>query len=183
MTRSTSSNSSANAEAPARPSLTLTPEQGAQRLLELIRGARSLREFTADRVEQAMGVKVGSVDGEGTEASYAYSERIDAHWLQSFDFSSKYRRFRYSFDPIEADAEPDMKAVCVDFDRFSAQLEAMGFRRQASRGEHGRLLHYAFDRMRDGVAEMRVHVTPQGERVWDRESGSARVCVRTVYVY
>lgn len=111
----------------------------------------------------------------GTEISYAkdgadrygFGEQITADWSYGFgvDKSSPAgEHFRFDFNPISPGASPDMTDICeLDFERFSAELESMGFIKTPSYGEHGRLMYYTFNRMKDGVNEMTVQVHLRGE--------------------
>ncbi|GHE31147.1 hypothetical protein ACFOED_08175 [Vulcaniibacterium thermophilum] len=160
---------------PIRPKL--TAEEALTRLLELIRTSRTLSDFTPERVSQVMGVELDrSADG------YRYYERVAPRWLHGFDYSAKYGRFMFSFDPQPPGTSPDMTDICqLDVDRFSSELEAMGFSKQAyydsppqpaydpdtgtydDSPRQGRLMKYTFDRMQDGLLEMRIDVYPRGE--------------------
>ena len=71
-----------------------------------------------------------------------------------------------------------MTDICqIDFDRFTAELEEMGFTRQRYYGSHGGFMKDWFDR-----PGMRVEVYPRGERVWTPERDSGRACVQMVLI-
>ena len=165
---------------PSKPKL--TPEQGLTRLLRLIRDSRDLSDFTPERVGEAMGVEM-EFSSSGRE-EYGFYEPVTPEWLQGLDFSKKHQRLRFSFDPREPGSSPDLTDVCqFDFERFSAELEAIGFTKAPSHGEHGRLTHYTFERVKDGTREMRLDITPEGEHAWKEQTGSGRACIRSVYIH
>jgi hypothetical protein len=160
----------------------LTPEQGLTRLLGLIRTSRVLSDFTPERVGQAMGLEM-ELSSSGPE-EYGFFEPVTPEWSQGLDFSKKHQRLRFGFDPRKPGASPDLTDVCqVDFDKFSTELEAMGFVKSPSYGEHGRLMHFTFERVKDGALEMRLDITPEGEHAWNEQTGSGRVCIRNIYIY
>ncbi|MFZ5662350.1 MAG: hypothetical protein ACOY9B_06510, partial [Pseudomonadota bacterium] len=165
---------------PIRPKL--TAEEALTRLLELIRTSRTLSDFTPERVSQVMGVEVEFArDGSG---GFGFGERITPHWMQNFGMDGDRRFFEFSFDAVDPGASPDMTDICqLDFDRFSSELEAMGFTKEPYYAEHGRLLHYSFGRTRNGISEMTVIASPTGERVWNEQTGSGRACIRTIRVF
>lgn len=156
----------------------LTPRESVERLLALIRGSSSLGDVTPERLGQAFGVQV---DASGE--AYGFGGEVAPGWARNVDYSAKYRRLRFSFDPLRAGDDADMQGVCYEFDRLSSELEGMGFSRQEQRGEHGRLVQYRFERMRDGELLMWLDVMPQGELAGNDGAGGGRTCVRAINVY
>lgn len=152
--------------------------QGVARLLQLLRNSRDLGDFTPERVSKAFDVEVRAAGD-----TFGYGFEVTSDWIQNFDYSAKYKRFRFGFDPVHAGKNPEMNGVCYQLDRLASELEAMGFSKEEKRGEHGRLMNYSFQRVRDGIPEMRIEVMPHGEREAADGKGIGRTCVRTVYIY
>ncbi len=163
----------------------LTAEQALTRLLELIRTSRYQSDFTPERLRQVMGTEINYAK-DGADR-YGFGDQITADWSYGFGVdksSPNGRHFQFDFNPISPGASPDMGDICqLDFDKFSSELEAMGFAKTPYYVEHGRLMNYTFDRMRDGILEMRIDVYPEGEHVWNEQTGSGRACVKMIYIY
>ncbi|WP_147653811.1 hypothetical protein [Vulcaniibacterium gelatinicum] len=178
MTTSAPSDSAAGGGAPIRPRL--TAEQALTRLLELIRTSRTLNDFTPERVSQVMGVEVEFArDGSG---GFGFGERITPDWVQNFGMDGHRRFFEFSFDAVDPDASPDMTDICqFDFDRFSSELEAMGFSKKPYYAEHGRLLEYTFERIRNDINDMTIMVWP-GQWTEDEQARTRRLCIRMIRV-
>lgn len=167
----------------------LTAEQALLRLLELIRTSKTIADFTPERLSDVMGVPVTPrSDG------YGFGEKVTPQWGHGFDVTPQ-RRFDYGFspNPIPAPGTPDppMTDLCqVDFDRFTAELEAMGFSRSHNYdsppsppiGEpalpHGRLMYDGFDRPGLGI-----EVYPEGEHARTPHKEGGRLCVKMVIIY
>ncbi len=156
----------------------ISAEQMLLRLLELIRSSKSAADFTPEHLEETMGVPIEYArDGSGR---YGFGEAVTAEWNHGFEADLEPRagaRFNFSFDSAPG-TYPPMTDICqVDFDKFTAALEEMGFTRQRYYGEHGRFIKDWFDN-----ANMRVEVYPRGERVWTPEKDSGRACVQMVLI-
>ena len=178
--------------APLRPKL--TAEQALTRLLELIRTSRYVSDFTPERVSQVMGVETEfAKNGTG---EYGYGEQITSDWLQNFGMEKTLDRFMFSFDPVKPGTSPDMTDICqLDFEKFSAELETMGFSKtphydsppftliEEDRLPHGRLMDYTFERIRDGRGEMTVMVYPEGDHVWNEQTANGCLCVRMILIH
>jgi hypothetical protein len=175
----------------------LTAEQALTRLVELIRSSHSLGDLTAERVSEIMGVQVKRAeDGSG---DYSFYEPSAPGWLHGFDFSTKYRRFSFSFDPIRPGTSPDPAVTCSpDLAQVASALEAAGFTKTPhydaapppppeplpfsdERPTHGRLLDYTFERKQD-KAGMAVVVYP-GDSIPDVQDGTSRACVGMMRVH
>ena len=138
----------------------LSAEQILLRLLELIRESDSVEDFTPEHLSRTMGVEIEYArDGSGR---YGFGESVTTEWTHGFEADMKTKsgaRFSFSFDSAPG-SSPPMTDICqVDFDRFTAELEAMGFTRQRYYGEHGRFIMDWFAR----PGGMRVEVYPRGE--------------------
>lgn len=158
-----------------RPQLTV--EVSVTRLLALLRNSRDAGEFTPERLSEAFGVAFQSRGGE-----YSHGEAVSPRWAQNLEFNPPARRLRFGFDPLQAGGDEDMADVCYELERVATQLAGLGFRKEELRGEHGRLLAYRFERIRDGVPEMRVEVAPQGEHSGRDRGSSGRMCVRSIEI-
>lgn len=167
------------ASAAPAAALRLSAEQMLTRLLELIRTSARLEDFTVERLSRTMGVPVQRASDQSQR--YGYGEALDAQWNQNFEVDPQRTigaRFNFSFDPIAPDANPPLAELCrLDYPRFTAALEEMGFKRTPYRGEHGRFINDNFDR-----PGMRVAVYPQGEVSASGQS-TGRVCVKRVQVF
>lgn len=180
---------------PLRP--TMTAEQVLARLLELIRGSQYLSDFTTERMNQVMGVEFVTY----RPGYQAFGEQVTTDWwysLEKEDDDQYGPQFTLRFTPGQGkDANSvSMTDVCqLDLDRFSAELEAMGFSKTPhydsappappppfpghdARPEHGGLMDYTFHRVKDGKGEMTVIVYPEAE-----QAASNHLCVRMIQIF
>ncbi|UYK88745.1 hypothetical protein [Xanthomonas sacchari] len=186
MTSSPSSGAADQAAAPVSPKL--SAEQMLSRLLTLIRTSRSVADFTPERLHEVMGVEMDYArDGSGR---YGFGEKVSRDWVHGFEVDprTKNHGFEFSFDPATRGSSPDMTSICqMDFDRFTGELEKMGFVRehhfdsppQASFGEklsHGALMYDFFQR-----PGMWIQVYPNGEANEPIEKIS-HLCVQMVVI-
>lgn len=154
----------------------LNAEQVLLRLLELIRTSKSAADFTQEHLSKVMGIEMQA----HAPGEYGSGEQITPDWWYGVEMRVKPRtggRFSFSFGSAPG-TDPPMTDICqVDFDQFTAALEAMGFKRQRHFGEHGRSINDWFER-----GSMRVEVYPEGEFVWTPEKGGGRACVKMVLI-
>lgn len=153
----------------------LDAEQSLRRLLDLIRGSRSIGEITADRLREVFGVAFTESSGR-----HDFAERLDRDWWSSFEFDPNGAygpRFEFAFRPDPPNANPAATAICaLDYQAFAAELEAMGFRHETYRAEHNRILHEQFER-----PGMTVQVHTRGEAEAPPEK-TAHACVEMVLI-
>lgn len=123
----------------------LDAEQSLLRLLELIRGSKTVQDITPERLQQVFGVDFAVASGRS-----GYGERLTRDWWSSFELDPAHpygARFEFSFRPDPPGTYPPLTAICsIDFDRFAAELQAMGFSRETYRAEHNRVIHDLFQR-------------------------------------
>lgn len=123
----------------------LDAEQSLLRLLELIRGSKTVKDITAGRLQQTFGVAFAEDSGR-----LGFGERLTKDWWSSFELDPAHpygARFEFSFRPDPPGSYPPASAICaVDFDRFAAELQKMGFGRETYRAEHNRVIHDLFER-------------------------------------
>lgn len=152
---------------------TLDAEQSLLRLLALIRDLGSVAEIDAARLRAAFGVNF-----DADENRLGYGERLSRDWSTSFEWDPGHPhgpRFEFAFVPDPPGTHPPATAICaVDFDRFAAELAAMGFTRETTHGEHGRVLHDDFER-----GDLSIAVYTRGEAD-DSPERIAHGCVRRV---
>ncbi|WP_369935055.1 hypothetical protein [Xanthomonas tesorieronis] len=187
MTSSAKPGAADQAATPSSPKL--TAEQMLTRLLALIRTSKSVAEFTPQRLSEVMGVKMDyASDGSGR---YGFGEQVAPDWMHGFEVNMRKANpgMEFSFDPKVPGTSPDMTSICqMDFDRFTGELEGMGFVRnsyydsppQAPFGgeklSHGRLMYDSFER-----PGMWVQVYPRGEASEPQEK-ILHACVQMVLV-
>lgn len=120
-------------------------EQSLLRLLELIRGSKTVQDITTDRLQRMFGVEFTVASGRS-----GFGERLTRDWWSSIEFDPNHpygARVEFSFRPDQAGAYPPLTDICkVDFDRFAAELQKMGFSRETYRAEHNRVIHDLFER-------------------------------------
>jgi len=135
----------------------LDAEQSLLRLLEMIRGSKTVQDITADRLQQTFGVEFTVASGRS-----GFGERLTRDWWSSIELDPDHpygARVEFSFRPDQAGTYPPLTDICkVDFDRFAAELQKMGFSRETYRAEHNRVIHDLFQR--DGLS---VTVYTRGE--------------------
>lgn len=155
----------------------LTAEQALVRLLELIRTTHKVKDFTPEKLTEVFGLEVWR---DGPER-YGLGEQATRDWWYSgqvYEVPGEGTKFRFDFYPVVPGANPDMTEVCqLDSDQFGAGLEAMGFSKTPSYGEHGRHLGHIFDRQ-----GMRIDVRTRGEAN-DPLEKIAHKCVEMVTIW
>lgn len=124
---------------------TLTAEALLQRLLALIADSNDIQDFNAKRIRQAFEVEF-FVD----EGRLGFGERLSRDWWSSLerDPDGAYGpSFELAFRPDRTGSHPPATDICaLDYDRFAAELAAMGFEHETCYGEHGRIVHETFER-------------------------------------
>jgi hypothetical protein len=182
MTTPASSGVAEQRGAPLRPRL--TAEQALGRLLELIRSSQHLDEFTPDRLREVMGTEISYAEDGANR--YGFGEQIAAHWSYGFGVdksASTGPHFQFDFNPVPPGTSPDMTDICqLDFEKFSTELESMGFTRAPSYGEHGRLMHYTFKRVKNEIVEMTVHASTRREGT-NSDGKSQRICMKGASIF
>ncbi|MFC0156218.1 hypothetical protein ACFFJ4_22315 [Xanthomonas dyei] len=147
-------------------------------LLVLIKGSQTISDFTPQRLNSTMGQAVQFVKGD--EGRYRAFGRLTKDWSYGFGVDETKldgRWFEFRFDRNVAGASPPMSEICrLDFDRFTHQLEQMGFARERNIVEDGRWMSDFFTR-----PGMRVEVFPRGEAA-EPQALVAHKCVEWVYI-
>ena len=133
------------AAAPQVFSPRLDAEQSLLRLLELIRSSKTVQDITAARLQQTFDVEFTAASGR-----FGFGEHLTRDWWSSFELDPTHpygARFEFSFRPDPPGTYPPLTEICsIDFDRFAAQLQVMGFSRETYRAEHNRVIHDLFQR-------------------------------------
>ncbi|RJS04130.1 hypothetical protein [Xanthomonas sp. CFBP 7698] len=147
-------------------------------LLVLIKGSQDISDFTPERLNSTMGQAVQFVKGD--ERRYRAFGPLTKDWSYGFGVDETKldgRWFEFRFDRNVAGASPAMTEICrLDFDRFTQQLEQMGFARERNIVEDGRWMSDFFTR-----PGLRVEVFPRGEAA-EPQALVAHKCVEWVYI-
>lgn len=155
-----------------------TAEDLLGQLLALIKGSQTISDFTPERLSSAMGQVVQFVKDD--KRRYRAFGPLTKEWNYGFGVDETKldgRWFEFRFDRNVAGASPAMSEICgLDFDRFTQQLEQMGFTRERNIVEDGRWMSDFFTR-----PGMRVEVFPRGEAAEPQEL-VAHKCVEWVYI-
>ena len=154
----------------------LNGEQVLLRLLELIRGGKSVKEFTPAYLSKVMGVGFVTYGRD----HFGFGEQLTPDWsygIEVQDILTEEGRPRLDFNFNSApETYPPMTDICkVDFDRLTAELETMGFARHPYYAEHDRHINDDFDR-----SNMQIEVYPDGES--DKLTGKPHLCVKMVVI-
>ncbi len=162
----------------------LNAEQALDSVLRLIRNHKQVSDFTPERLNQAFQTTVQFAnDGSGR---YGFGESISPEWSYNFEVNNKVKdlkgkewsQFNFSFNPNIPGAYPGINSICtMSFDKFTAELESMGFKRQRYYGEHGR---WIYDELNNTT--MRVHVYLEGKaKAATNETENA--CVKMIEIW
>ncbi|GGA16695.1 hypothetical protein [Dyella nitratireducens] len=173
MSHSADSDHSGITTAPIRP--VLNAEQVLARLLVLIRTSRSVNEFTGEYLSEKMGVPFATY----RPGQHVFGEPVTADWSYAIEMDENLKPSpRLSFDfRSDPGTSPPMSDICqIDFDRFKAELEGMGFNSEPYYGEHGRFINVSFTR-----PNLYIEVYPEGEADDPVEKISHR-CVKMVLI-
>jgi hypothetical protein len=120
-------------------------EQSLLRLLALIRSSKTIQDITTERLQQTFEVTFTVDSGRS-----GFGERLTREWWSSIELDPKHpygARVEFSFRPDQPGSYPPFSEICkIDFDRFAAELQTMGFSRETYRAEHNRVIHDLFQR-------------------------------------
>jgi hypothetical protein len=145
-------------ERKATPQPKLDAEAALAKVLELIRGSKSIDDFTAEKVAAITGLQMHP-DGPDR---FGANEVLTTEWWYSIEMNRATLsgpKFMFAFYPVKPDSFPDATPICgMDFAAFSQALESSGFLRETRYGEHGRIDRYDFER-----DKLLVSVFPRGE--------------------
>lgn len=115
-------------------------------LLALINSSRSIVDFTAERLGNAMDAEVKSF-GPG---HFGYGGKLTEQWayaLEVMQESMHGPRLDLEFMNQSPSKDASATGICeVDFDQVSRDLQAHGFSQEPAYGEHGNIIAYDFDR-------------------------------------
>jgi hypothetical protein len=145
------------------------------KLLELIRGSKSIEDFTPERVSKVMGLQM-HFDGD----RFGAAEGLTPDWSYGFYVNRAGLDgplFLFSFDPRGSNKNPPANAICqFDFDSFAREMQGIGFSHETIYGEHGRLISHRFDRV-----GFYIQVATEGE-AGDPVEKITHECVRTIVI-
>ncbi|HEY9133693.1 MAG TPA: hypothetical protein VIM98_18220 [Dyella sp.] len=159
---------------PAQSSI--TAQQALQRLLDMLRQSKSIEDFTPEFIGHGMGVKVTAVDGE----TYGYGARLSKTWgwgISRENSSVTGPRIDFGFSSLPGSDAPATEVCQLDYDTFTAELEAMGFARKPSYGKQGLILQENFDR-----PHLHIEVLSQAEHSHTQDGVENRACVKSVII-
>ncbi|MFZ6743054.1 hypothetical protein ACO0LC_07525 [Undibacterium sp. JH2W] len=128
---------------------TMTAEEASRRMLDLIGNIKTAEDFSAKKLEIAMGLKVYFDDK--NLRKYGVGAKITDTWFFNISVilskeDSKRGRLIFSFDD-QTHNYADMTPVCqVDLDAYKKRLTELGFQSEAYYGEHNRLIYWNFSR-------------------------------------
>jgi hypothetical protein len=115
-------------------------------LLELINSSKSIADFTADRLSNAMNAQAKPF-GPG---HFGYGGKLTGYWSYSLEVKEQSMHGpRLDLEFMDQSPLQDASAagICeVDFDQVSKDLKANGFSQEPVYGEHGNIIAYHFDR-------------------------------------
>ena len=155
MSHSADSDHNGTSATPIHP--ILSAEQVLARLLALIRASHGVSEFTREYLSEKMGVPFATYRA----GQHVFGEPVTADWSYAIEMDESLKPSpRLSFDfRSDPGTSPPMSDICqIDFDRFKAELEAMGFNSKPYYGEYGRLINFTFYR-----PNLYIEVYPKGE--------------------
>ncbi|MFZ5635924.1 MAG: hypothetical protein ACOY82_04990 [Pseudomonadota bacterium] len=141
-------------------SLPRNAEEIGRRVLRLVENVRGPDDLSPTRIEQLTGIPVEFNPDDTRE--YGFSGQLTDAWAYNLvslpEGDRDPSRILFSFDDESRD-NADMGPICgLDFDDYAAALAAAGYRAQAERGPHDRVLYWDFSR--DDVS---VQVYVRGE--------------------
>jgi hypothetical protein len=164
----------------------LNAEQALQGVLMLIRNHKQVSEFTPERLSQIFHTSVPYANDDPNR--YGFGESLSSDWSYNFDVNKKTRdlegkewsKFNFTFTPNNPDAYPNINSICaMNFDKFTAELESMGFKREHYYGEHGRWIYDEFSN-----TAMRINVYLEGEAQADINADKRpRACVKMIEIW
>lgn len=115
-------------------------------LLTLINTSRSIADFTAERLGQAMNAEAKPF-GPG---HFGYGGKLTEQWAYALEVkqeSMQGPRLDLEFMDQSPSKDASATGICeVDFDQVSKDLKAHGFSQEPVYGEHGNIIAYHFDR-------------------------------------
>jgi hypothetical protein len=154
----------------------LDAEQSLLRVLDLIRDSKTIQDITTERLRATFDVPF--VESAGR---FGFAEQLARDWWSSYEWDPTRAygaQFEFAFRPSQPDAYPAATAVCaVDFERFAAELQKQGFRRETYRAEHNRVIHERFER-----PGLTVTVYTRGESDASPEK-IAHACVQMIHIH
>jgi type IV secretion system protein VirD4 len=107
----------------------------AQKLLKLVGGLKTKEEFTVDLVNQALGIEMKELHK--IPGWFELEEGLDDKWRYRITFRTNPKRgsVRMSIGIAERNrGNPlPLTKVCLEFERFAAELERLGYTRQPMR--------------------------------------------------
>ncbi len=154
----------------------LAAEQVLLRLLEVIRGSESIRDFTPEYLSKIMGVEFTIY----RPGNYGFGEQLTADWWYGLEVNqySGGQQFVLSFDAEKKKLYPDMTEICqVDFEYFSTNLEKFGFTRSKDYAEHGRYVGDSFIK-----SKMRIKIIVGGEKNQLALGDDGHGCVKMIII-
>ncbi len=115
-------------------------------VLELINSSRSITDFTAGRLSNALNTQA-KLFGPG---HFGYGGKLTGHWSYALEVKEQSMhgpRLAIEFMDQSPLQDASAAAICeVDFDQVSKDLKANGFSQEPVYGEHGNIIAYHFDR-------------------------------------
>jgi len=123
-----------------------TATQLLEGLLRLIESSGNVKDFTAERLQKELGVRIEVQDRDGWGASGA----IDDTWWYGMSMQHATTQdavFTFTFAPGQRDTTPAMTAICaIDMAMLGERLARQGMQHSTHRAEHGLPLSERYSR-------------------------------------
>jgi hypothetical protein len=167
-------------EQPTNPEQLDTPTaaQLLEGLLRLIESSDSVKDFTPERVEAELGMRVEVQD----ERRWGSSQQLTQDWwanaaMYPYPLSGA-PTFSFQFGPAQPDTRPAMTPICsMDLEQFGRRLVQQGMRHETNYGEHGMPLSERYSRPG-------LEVEISGRQEADQpESLSGHMCLELVLIH
>ncbi len=156
----------------------MTVEQALLRLLVVIRGSESIRDFTPEYLSKTIGMDFISY----RPGSHSAAGFLTPTWWYSMEMNLNVPvigpQFLFALTPPTSNPYPDMTEVCkIDFEQFASALEKMGFNRNPDYAEHGRYVGDTFDK-----PTMHIQISGRSEKMNPNPDKIGHSCIKMIVI-